>query len=324
MTEENGGPVASYRDRDEWLEVRQTGLGGSDAAAVLGLSQYKSPIEVWQDKVGPIVELKDTPAMKRGRVLEPVAADAYVEETGRKIRRQPLRRHHEFEYMLGNVDRQVLAVGDVQSTGVLEIKCPGLRVLADVKAHGLSDYMTVQLMHYLAVTGYEWGSFALFNAENWELINFDLEADQEFIGMMMEKEADFWNSYVVPRVAPPEEVDAVDVPDVEGELKIMEGPDWLKAARDLQEAKELQDATKTMVDQAKDRVQELMKSVGADAIELTDVGRFYYRTQDGRTAWKGTAQALAKESGLDLDTFTKVGKPFKMFRSYFYRQAQEG
>ncbi|KKK48976.1 hypothetical protein LCGC14_3139720, partial [marine sediment metagenome] len=315
--------IASYHDKSEWLKERQTGIGGSDAAAILGLSPYRSPLDVWQEKTGPVFELEDTPAMKRGRVLEPVAAEAYVEETGCKIRRQPLRRHRELNFMISNVDRQVLAgTAGVDSPGTLEIKCPGLKVLADVKAHGLVDYMTVQLMHYLAVTGYDWGSFALFNAENWELIHFDLEADQDFIGMMMEKEADFWNSYVVPQVSPPEEVDAVEVPEVEGELKIMEGPDWLKAARDLQEAKELQDAAKTLADQAKDRVQELMKDISADAIELTDIGRFYYRTQDGRTSWKGTAQALAKESGLDLGTFEKVGKPFRTFRSYFYRSGQ--
>jgi len=327
MTDGNGspaGPVAPYHDKEEWRLARQSGLGGSDGSAVANINPFRTALEVYEEKTGDLESDNPNWRMQWGNIGEAIAADLYVEETGREIRRQPLRRNAEHDFLIANVDRQILAVGDVTSTGCLEIKCPGLGAFSKIKAHGLPDYAVLQLQHYLGVLGYSWGSFAVFNPEYGPPIHFDMEADQELIGQLFEREIEFWTEHVIPRIPPPIESDdvALEIPEIEGELKIMEGPDWLKAARDLQEAKDLQDTAKTLADQAKDRVQELMKGVDADAIELTDVGRFYYRTQDGRTSWKGTAQALAKESGLDLSAFEKVGKPFKTFRSFFFRSRQ--
>lgn len=34
----------------DWLEVRNQGIGGSDASVVCGISRYKSPVELWMEK----------------------------------------------------------------------------------------------------------------------------------------------------------------------------------------------------------------------------------------------------------------------------------
>ena len=38
--------------REEWLEARKNGIGGSDAATILGLNPYKTTIELWEEKTG--------------------------------------------------------------------------------------------------------------------------------------------------------------------------------------------------------------------------------------------------------------------------------
>ncbi|CAG9257981.1 hypothetical protein BDI4_570036 [Burkholderia diffusa] len=38
--------------RDDWLAVRRTGIGGSDAASAVGLNPYMSALELWLDKTG--------------------------------------------------------------------------------------------------------------------------------------------------------------------------------------------------------------------------------------------------------------------------------
>ena len=63
--------IASYRDRDAWLAERQTGLGGSDAAAVLGVDPFKTKHELWLEKTGqiPAEDLWQKPDIQRGIVL---------------------------------------------------------------------------------------------------------------------------------------------------------------------------------------------------------------------------------------------------------------
>lgn len=318
---------ASYRDRDEWLGARQTGLGGSDAAVVLGVSPYKTLHELWLEKTGQgPPQSEPTPAMIRGTYLEPVAADLYVERTGRKVRKQPMRRHPEYEWMIGNVDRQILAgTADVRSPGVLEVKCPGLRVMANVKAHGLPDYMVLQLMWYLAVTGYSWGSFALFNAEQWNLLYFDLERDDTLIAAMIERAREFWEGYVVPRIEPPAEPSekALSIPHVEGSVTIVNSDEWVKAATDLREARELKDAATALEETAKTRVQEMMHRDEIHAAEVLGIAKFYYRWMEGNTKWKPTAEAIAREAGLKVDDFVIRGDGFKRFVPYFMRGASE-
>lgn len=73
--------------RDEWLEDRRKSIGGSDAAAVIGLNRYRTPMEVYADKLGAFPPKEDTEAMRLGRDLEEYVAQRFCEETGKKVRR---------------------------------------------------------------------------------------------------------------------------------------------------------------------------------------------------------------------------------------------
>ncbi len=72
--------------REEWLAVRNQGIGSSDSAAVVGLSPYKSPLELWMEKTGRKApdDLSDNEAVFWGSTLEPVIAQVYGEKTGAK------------------------------------------------------------------------------------------------------------------------------------------------------------------------------------------------------------------------------------------------
>ena len=79
--------------RDEWLEVRKTGIGSSDAAAAVGLNPYQSALELWLVKTGraeglPTVDPKDdSQPMYWGTLLEPIVAAHYTKKTGNRVRR---------------------------------------------------------------------------------------------------------------------------------------------------------------------------------------------------------------------------------------------
>lgn len=325
--------IASYHDREKWLEIRGTGIGGSDAAKVLGQSPFGDAHEVWLEKTGQASgEQEITPPMLRGIMLEPIAAQLYEERTGREIRRQPLRRHPEHDFIIGNVDRQIFAgsgEGDhaVESTGVLEIKCPGLQVFHRIKREGLPDYYTIQLMHYLAVYGYSWGSFAIFNAERMDLQWFDIEARPDLIDTIIEKEVAFWTDHVVPEIEPPTDAPAsedLDVPTVEGALHIVDDPEWVELAENMRDARQLKKTAENLEKQAKEEIQLRMKREEVHGLEIPGVARFYYKPMPGRTSWKGTAEAIARKAKLDVDTFIVKGKGYERFMPYFFKPSPGG
>lgn len=318
--------IAPYHDKDEWLLERQSGLGGSDASAITGVNPYRSPLEVYYEKTSDLEPNEPTWRMEWGLIGEPIAAELYARETGRAIRRQPLRRHSEFEFLIANVDRQILSgTAGVTSTGTLEIKCPGIGHFSKIKAHGLPDYAVLQLQHYLGVLGYSWGSFAIFNSESGPPIHFDMEADQELIENLFERERDFWLNHVVPRRPPPEFVDAADlnIPQIEGDVIMVDSGEWREVASDLQEARSLKDAAIGLENIAKGKIQEMMDDMGANAIEIPSLARVYYKSYPGNTAWKSTAEKLAKEANLNIADYIIKGKGSRKFMPYFLRKEIE-
>ncbi|MBB2775753.1 UNVERIFIED_ORG: putative phage-type endonuclease [Comamonas terrigena] len=102
-------------EREDWLEVRRTGIGSSDAAAAIGLNPYQSQLELWMQKTGkadllPTVDRSDDSSpMFWGTLLEPIVAAHYTKRTGNKVRRvNAVLQHPEHPWMLANVDREVV------------------------------------------------------------------------------------------------------------------------------------------------------------------------------------------------------------------------
>ena len=143
-------------DRDQWLEVRKGGIGSSDAAAAVGLHPYKSQLQLWMEKTGrdselPVVDPQDdSNPMYWGTLLEPIVAAHYTRRTGHKVRRvNAVLQHPEHSWMLANIDREVTGVADVQ---ILECKTTGIHG-ARLWRDGVPEYVQLQVMHQLAVTG---------------------------------------------------------------------------------------------------------------------------------------------------------------------------
>lgn len=106
--------------REEWLAERKTGIGGSDAAAVLGISPWRTPVDVWLDKTGRKQPGEETEAMRIGAELEDFVARRYVERTGRQVQRfnRMLRRG----CLLGNLDRLVVPDGEKVASHMGEVR----------------------------------------------------------------------------------------------------------------------------------------------------------------------------------------------------------
>ena len=106
----------------EWLKERQKGIGGSDVAGILGLSKFKSPLDIYLEKTAEEpIEQEDNAAMKAGRMLEDTVARWFIEETQFITKRDnKIRIHKTRPYLIANVDRVIL--GQEKGPGILEIK----------------------------------------------------------------------------------------------------------------------------------------------------------------------------------------------------------
>lgn len=185
--------------REEWLAERRTGIGGSDAAAVLGLSPYRSRLALYLDKRGELQEeAPESDDMLWGRLLEPVVRQRYSDVTGRTVKMlSGLARHPRHPWMIGSLD------------GFVE----GERVIYEGKTARRSDgwgepgtdqvpeHYALQVQHYLAVTGYEAADIAVLIAGS-SFRMYRIDADRELQDMLFEAEREFWE--MVQRGEPPE------------------------------------------------------------------------------------------------------------------------
>lgn len=189
---------------DEWLDVRKQGIGSSDAAAAVGLSPYKSQLELWMEKTGRDTALpKPDPDNTEdpvywGTLLEPIVAAAYTKQTGRKVRRvNAVLQHPEKPWMLANIDREVIGANAVQ---ILECKTAG-EFGARLWKEGVPEYIQLQVQHQLAVTGKKAADVAVLVCGQ-QLQVHRIYRDEELIAKLMALQERFWH-YVTSDTPPP-------------------------------------------------------------------------------------------------------------------------
>ena len=192
--------------REDWLAVRKQGIGSSDAAAAVGLNPYKSQLELWLEKTGRDSSLpkldhndEESPAYW-GNILEPIVATHYTKRSGHRVRRINAVLQHpdpKLPWMLANIDREVIGADDVQ---ILECKTAGING-ARLWKEGVPEYVQLQVMHQLAVTGKQTADVAvLLGGQHLEIHR--IERDESMIARLIDLERLFWD-YVVGDTPPP-------------------------------------------------------------------------------------------------------------------------
>lgn len=184
--------MSAVIDRRKWI-------GGSDIAAILGVSPWKNAVDLWLDKIKPPVEGSDNwQAKARGKRLEPYILDMIREEHGLEIVAANQRYvDSEHDFFAAEIDAET-------ATENIEIK-----TVHPFKAKEWGEHETDQLpIHYVAQAQWGLGVRGRDVCRVFALIGDDLkpyvvERDDELIEAMRWKAIDFWNAYVIPKVQPP-------------------------------------------------------------------------------------------------------------------------
>jgi putative phage-type endonuclease len=196
-----------YRDRNH-------GIGGSDVAAILGLSPYKTPLELWAEKVGhPAHKQQDTVHLRFGQFVEPFVASEFERVTGLYTQEHTeALTHPEHDFMYGHVDRFVvkevwdLAVldGKVCTDSLLECKTAGLFSKDDWGPAGSDQVPSAYLLQcvwYMAITSCSTAHIAVLIG-NADFRVYRIERDLELEALVIEKAKRFWFDYVLEGVPP--------------------------------------------------------------------------------------------------------------------------
>jgi len=194
--------------RDEWLACRRQGLGGSDAAAVLGISPFRTARDLYYDKRGlPIEDNEDNwVAMEVGTLLEDLVARIFAKKTGLNVyRRKCMFQHPRHPWMLADLD--FLVEMPDGGTAILECKTTNYNARDKWEHDGnpiVPVYYETQGRHYMAVMNLDRVYFCcLYGNNEDEVIIRRIDRDMDYEAELIFLEEDFWLNNVQAQVEPP-------------------------------------------------------------------------------------------------------------------------
>lgn len=178
-------------------EERRKYIGGSDIAAIMGQSRWKTPYRLWAEKTGKIEipDLSNNEAVDMGTRLEQFVADLFSEKTEKQVRRQSkMYTHKEYPFLVAHVDRLITGTDEL-----LECKTCSAYKLEEWENKIPKEYV-LQVIWYLGITGRKRGWIACLIGGQ----KFDykvIEFDEELFNLMVEKAVKFWE--MVEKEIPP-------------------------------------------------------------------------------------------------------------------------
>ena len=206
--------------REEWLEERKKGIGGSDAAVILGLNPYKNNIRLWEEKTGKVQaeDISDKPYVKYGTQAEDLLRELFKLDFPQyevSHDENTIIKHPKYPFLFASLDGQ-LVDKETGELGILEIKTTNIlqSMQKEKWKEKIPDNYFCQVLHYLNVTGY---SFAILKAQ----LKYDFDGDikletrhykinrndfEEDIKELEKAEIEFWTKYVEKNVQPPLEL----------------------------------------------------------------------------------------------------------------------
>lgn len=194
----------SNMSKEEWTKLRSSTIGGSDAAAILGLNPHKSPYALWAEKTGKVVpeDISEKEAVRLGTDLEDYVAHRFMEKTGKKVRRENYTVFRDdMPYAHANYDRLVIG----ERAG-LEIKTTNALNLKRFKNGEYPANYYVQACHYLLISGLDrWYLAVLVLGIEFKV--FTIERDEAELAALKMAEENFWE--MIQNDLPPE-IDGMD------------------------------------------------------------------------------------------------------------------
>jgi putative phage-type endonuclease len=190
-------------------------IGGSDIGAILGLSRFRSPLEVWLEKTGKETKRLDSLPLRFGAFAESFVASEYARSTGFElIHDESIYIHPQHSFMSAHIDRFVLEGGASSSTStptrILECKTANpfsAGEWGEVGSDEVPMSYLCQCIWYMAITNINKVDLAvLFGNSDFRI--YEIARDLELERVILQKATAFWTEYVLKDIAPPVQSEA--------------------------------------------------------------------------------------------------------------------
>ncbi|MBL0320310.1 MAG: YqaJ viral recombinase family protein [Alphaproteobacteria bacterium] len=183
---------------DKQRSERINYIGSTDAPGILGMSRYSSPLKVWCEKTGVLApeDIGDRLNVRIGTKMEQIVAELYEEETGKKLRKvNETIYYKKYPFIACNLDRYI-----VGEETILEIKTASEYKKMEWDDEEIPQEYIIQVYHQMAVTGKKAEICCLIG--NSSLKIKQIPYDEKLLQMVTDKEVEFWNKYVIPKIQP--------------------------------------------------------------------------------------------------------------------------
>lgn len=247
---------------DNQRSKRMNYLGSSDSAAIIGVDPFQTAADVYWSKVNEVDELKETPAIKAGRLLEDVVLDWFKDETGKRIRKNQFR-VHDNKIMSANFDALVME----NKEEAVEAKTSGTTGPLNREWWGeagtdqVPEHVIVQCQHQMSIIPTIKVVWVPVYLGGVGFCMYKVERDDSLIKNLEEVEVNFWKEHVEKKIAPPDEWLSLEtvkrIKRVSGKSVKVEDDlvvEWLEARKKATEA-----------EKAKKEVQKKLFSIIGDA-----------------------------------------------------------
>lgn len=306
--------VKDMKDHEKWLQVRKTGIGGSDAACIVGMNPWKGPYELWLEKTGQKEpeDISGRDSVHFGTILESIVAREFEKRTGKSVRKCGTVRSKERSFLHANVDRMV----EHEDAG-LECKTCSAFKAREWEDNKVPDAYYVQCQHYMLVTGKPvWYIACLIGGQHY--VWKPIERNEEDIKALLEAEEIFWG-HVEDRTPPA--VDGSESCSQSLAERFHGGSsDIITLSGDMELAVR---GIRQLEEQKKDLEQELNRLKNEVKASMGDVETAVFGDdrEGGRVTWKPTAGRVtvdAKRLKAELPEvfkkYSKTTKPSRVFR----------
>jgi putative phage-type endonuclease len=200
-------------NNQDFALLRAKSLGGSDIGAILGLSKYRSAVDVWMEKTGKEICVKDSLPLRFGQFAEEFVASEYALATGSQLATHNVAvTHPEYQYMHGHIDRFILnddvplvnSDGKITATRILECKTANPFAQSEWGEAG-SDQVPlsylVQCVWYMMLTNIDRTDLAvLFGNTDFRI--YEIARDLELEQIVLERAISFWEDQVLKDIPP--------------------------------------------------------------------------------------------------------------------------
>lgn len=200
------------KDRNEWLGYRQSGIGSSEVASIVGLNPWETPYQLWRRKVGLDAPKEENFAMKAGHYLEDAVSQFWQDETGREIIKRSsgdwLIRSNEKPFIQVSPDRTYWLEGmkhNDKNKGILECKTTQM----SIDGNDLPKHWFCQVQYQLGSAELSQGSIAWLT-QGREFGYKDLSLVPDFYAWLVEEVERFWTDNIIGN-REPSAVSAQDV-----------------------------------------------------------------------------------------------------------------